>query len=174
MQLSFKSAEIVDETVLHELRTEFQTFAPFPAPLDEAANKAVLRRLLENPNFGKIWLILADGEIAGYAVLTFGFSLERAGQTALIDELYLREQFRRKGIGKLTLDFVGEFCVELSIRAVQLEVERENQAAFSLYQTSGFVDYERHFLTKLINYEARWTNFRACLETVTARKQFNK
>ena len=151
MNVIFRAAEIFDETTLHELRTEFQAFEPFPAPLDERANRAVLRQLLENQNFGKVWLILCAGEAVGYAVLTFGFSLERAGQIALIDELYLREQFRRKGIGKLTLDFINEFCRAASVRAVQLEVEPHNAAALNLYQTNGFVNYERHFLTKLIN-----------------------
>lgn len=151
MNVIFKVAEIAGETVLHFLRTEFQAFEPFPAPLDENANKQVLRQLLENENYGKAWLILCAGEIAGYAVLTFGFSLERAGQTALIDELYLREQFRRKGIGQLTLKFINEFCAALNIRAVQLEVEPHNAAALGLYQTSGFVNHERYFLTKLIN-----------------------
>ncbi len=151
MQLNFKAAELADETVLHQLRQEFQAFEPFPAALSEAANRAVLRQLLENENFGKIWLILCAGETAGYVALTFGFSLERGGQTALIDELYLREQFRRSGIGKLTLEFIGGFCAALNVRAVQLEVEPENAAALGLYQTRGFVDYQRHFLTKLIN-----------------------
>lgn len=151
MNVTFQIAALADETALHELRTEFQAFEPFPAPLDENANKQVLRRLLENENFGKAWLILCDGETAGYIVLTFGYSLEYAGRDALVDELYLREQFRRQGIGKLALKFIAEFCATINIRAVHLEVEHANEAALELYRKSGFVNHERYFLTKWID-----------------------
>jgi len=69
MQIEFKPAEILDEQVLIDLRREFCELEPFPNPLDETTNHAVIRQLIENEQLGKIWLILVDSEAAGYIVL---------------------------------------------------------------------------------------------------------
>lgn len=150
MKIEYKQAAVSDEETLMTLRREFCEHEPFPNPLDEKTNCAVLRRLIENESFGRIWLILVEDEAAGYVVLSFGYSLEYAGRDALIDELFLREKFRGIGIGKRIIAFIEDFCREQNIKAVHLEVERENIAAKSLYHKAGFVDHDRHFLTKWI------------------------
>ncbi|MDQ4120679.1 MAG: GNAT family N-acetyltransferase [Acidobacteriota bacterium] len=150
MDAEFRSATLADEEILINLRRGFCEIETFPNPLDEATNRAVLLQLIENEQFGKIWLILVEGEAAGYIVLAFGYSLEYAGRDALIDELYLREKFRGFGLGKQTLQFVEDYCRSENIRAIHLEVDRTNIAAKTLYHKNGFVDHERHFLTKWI------------------------
>lgn len=150
MKAEFKSADSADKEVLMNLRREFCEFEPFPNPLDETTNCAVLQQLMENERFGKIWLILVEEERAGYVVLTFSYSLEYGGRDALIDELYLREKFRGYGIGKQTIQFIEDYCRAENIKAVHLEVDRTNNAAKALYHKTGFVDHERHFLTKWI------------------------
>ena len=150
MRAKFKSATVSDEEVLMNLRREFCEFESFPNPLDEQTNRRVLRMLIENEQAGRIWMILIEGEAVGYVVLTFGYRLEYAGRDALIDELYLREKFRGFGIGKQTVAFIEEFCRAQNIKTVHLEVDRTNTAAKTLYRQSGFVDHERHFLTKWI------------------------
>jgi diamine N-acetyltransferase len=151
MKAEFKAAIISDEDILMSFRQEFCEHEPFPNPLDEKTNRAVVQQLIENEQFGKIWLISVEGETAGYMVLTFGYSLEYAGRDALIDELYLREKFRGAGVGKQTIVFIEEFCRAENVKAVHLEVERTNVAAKTLYHKTGFVDHERHFLTKWID-----------------------
>jgi diamine N-acetyltransferase len=150
MRAEFKLASTDDAEILFELRREFCEFEPFPNPIDAEIDRVVLRGLLENEQFGKIWLISIESEIAGYIALTFSYSLEYAGRDALIDELYLREQFRGAGIGKQAVQFVEDYCRSENIKAVHLEVERTNKHAKALYHKTGFVDHERHFLTKWI------------------------
>lgn len=150
MRAEFKAATTSDEGILVTLRQEFCEHEPFPNPLDAETDRAILRGLLENERLGKIWLILIEGETAGYIALTFGYSLEYAGRDALIDELYLREQFRAAGIGKQTVQWIENYCRTENIKAVHLEVDRTNDHAKALYHKTGFVDHERHFLTKWI------------------------
>ncbi len=133
-----------------KLRREFCEFESPPNSLDQPTNRAVLQQLIANEQFGKIWLILVDGKTAGYIALTFSYSLEYAGRDALIDELYLREEFRGFGIGKQTIQFIEDYCRAENIKAIHLEVDRTNNAAKALYHKTGFVDHERHFLTKWI------------------------
>lgn len=154
MKIDFRAATNLDQEMLLILRQEFTAEEPFPNPLDAEINQQVLLTLLENQQFGRIWLIECDGETAGYLVLTFGFSLEYSGRNALVDELFVGKQFRGFGAGKQAINFVTDFCRAENIKVIHLEVEQSNQRAQNLYCKSGFVRYERFFLTRWIEPEA--------------------
>src|SRR5688572_21112273 len=85
------------ESVVLELMQEFYPGEGLPYRDDVA--RAALGSLWREPHLGRVCLMRADGNLAGYAVLTFGFSLEFHGRDALIDELYVREPYRGRGFG---------------------------------------------------------------------------
>jgi ribosomal protein S18 acetylase RimI-like enzyme len=118
---------------------------------DETAARRALVELLEDDSRGLAHLILLGGGVAGYLVLTFGFSLEFGGRDAFVDELFVREEFRGRGAGKAALRFAGEVCRARGIRALHLEVERANEGAQGLYRRAGFVDHDRYLLTKWLS-----------------------
>jgi len=60
-------------------------------------------------------------------VLAFGFSFEYKGRDAFIDELFLKEAYRKKGIGGQTMRFVEQQAKELGVHAIHLEVEKSNR-----------------------------------------------
>lgn len=115
---------------------------------DEPAARGALAELLEDDSRGVAHLILLDGEVAGYLVLTFGFSLEFGGRDAFVDELFVREEFRGRGAGKAALRLAEEVCRARGVRALHLEVERANEDAQGLYRRAGFVDHDRYLLTR--------------------------
>lgn len=115
---------------------------------DEAIARRALEELVGDSSLGRVWLIEAEREVAGYAVLAFGFSLEYHGRDAFIDELYLSEAFRGRGLGKRVIAFLESYCREHGIRALHLEVERENTAAQELYRRTGFKENGRFLLSK--------------------------
>jgi len=117
---------------------------------DEAAARRALQTIIDNKNFGRVFLILVADEIAGYAVLTFGFSLEFHGRDAFVDELYLRQERRGQGIGKRALHFLTGVCAAEGVNALHLEVERANTPAQSVYRKFGFEDHDRYLMTKWI------------------------
>ena len=112
--------------------------------------RAALRQILSDVSLGRVWLIESGPEAAGYLVLTLGFSLEFKGRDAFVDEVYLRAEFRGRGLGKRALRFAEEACRELGARALHLEVGRENAAARELYRRSGFTEHDRHLMTKWV------------------------
>ncbi len=95
-----------------------------------------------------VHLIHWDAEVIGYVVLTFGFSLEFHGRAALLDELYVREQFRGRGAGKASLQWIEAICRREGVHAVRLEVERANTHARAVYRQAGYVAHDRYVLTK--------------------------
>jgi ribosomal protein S18 acetylase RimI-like enzyme len=115
---------------------------------DEAVTSRTVHGLLGNADKGQIYLIFLGQQLAGYFALTFCFSLEFHGRFALLDELYLRESFRRQKLGQGVVGFAEGICRQQGITALRLEVGRENQAALSLYRNSGFAEESRHLMTK--------------------------
>jgi ribosomal protein S18 acetylase RimI-like enzyme len=111
---------------------------------EEEVALLALRELLSDKALGRIWLIRHDSVPIGYVVLTFGYSLKFGGRDAFLDELYIQESFRGRGIGTKTLALVEAAAKSTGIRALHLEVERENRRAQRFYRSQGFEDRE-HF-----------------------------
>lgn len=136
----------------HEIPTLLEMMREFYSQqemsFDEPTASMAINKVLNNPDLGQIYLIFRGTELAGYFALTFCFSLEFHGRFALFDELYLREPFRRQKLGKAVVAFAEELCKKAGIKAMRLEVGRENQGAQSLYQAAGFKVDERNLMTK--------------------------
>jgi ribosomal protein S18 acetylase RimI-like enzyme len=72
------------------------------------------------------------------------------GRDAFVDEFYLLPEYRGHGWGRKTMSFVEEASQSLNIRALHLEVVRQNSAALQVYRKLGFKDRESRFLSKWI------------------------
>ena len=148
MDLHFEIATSEDTETLITFIREYYAYDKHP--FDEAALRPALDAIVREPAFGRVWLI-QDGDLAiGYVVLTLGYSLEYLGRDAFVDELYVRESHRGQGVGARALAFVEDVCRQLGVRALHLEVERENTRAYYLYSKSGFRDQQRYLMTKRI------------------------
>jgi len=149
MDVNFIHAELSNAETLLVLMREFYEYEELP--FNESAARKALTQILTDESLGKVWLIQRDKEIAGYVVLTLGFSLEFQGRDAFIDEIYLRADFRGQGIGKYALQFLEDECRRLDVKALHLEVERKNEIAQAVYRKNGFADHDRYLMTKRIN-----------------------
>jgi ribosomal protein S18 acetylase RimI-like enzyme len=118
---------------------------------DETSARDALAQLLADDSRGAAHLLLLGAETAGYVVVTFGFSLEFRGRDAFIDELFVKEEFRGRGLGTAAVRFAEGFCREHGVRALHLEVGRDNTAAQAVYRRAGFRDHDRYLLTKWID-----------------------
>ncbi len=114
----------------------------------EARARSAVEAMLADPSAGAIWLIEHDGGRVGYCVLGMAFSLEFHGRTAFLDELYVREAWRGKGIGAQALRFVEQECRSRGLHTLRLEVERSNRRARRVYERAGFFLHDRDIMTK--------------------------
>jgi ribosomal protein S18 acetylase RimI-like enzyme len=110
-----------------------------------------LDRLLASDDLGRVWLVEAAGEIAGYAVLTFGYDLEFAGRDAFLTELYLCPAARGRGLGRQVLGAIEQAAATLGIKAIHLMVRPENSAAVALYLAAGYASPPRTMLSKTLS-----------------------
>lgn len=79
--------------------------------------------------------ILENGDIQGYAMIAKSFSTEFGKPCIWIEDIYIKEEFRGLGIGRLFFDFITEKNPGCLFR---LEVEEENTPAVALYKKCGF------------------------------------
>ena len=153
MAADFKRATVADTETLLVLLREF--YAHEGIAFDEAIARPALLGILQNEAYGRAFLICLGEELAGYCVLTLGYSLEFRGVDAIVDELYLREAYRGRGLGKQALEFLAACCAELGVQAMHLVVERANTRARAVYREFGFVNYDREMMTKWLEPAAR-------------------
>jgi ribosomal protein S18 acetylase RimI-like enzyme len=121
---------------------------PEPRPFDEAQRRAIFDRFVRDSTYGKAWLIVCDGKYVGYVVLTVSFSFEYRGYDAFIDELYIAKEYRRRGLGRLAMEFVEVAAAELGVNAIHLEVSHGNDPAIGLYRRVGYSSNQRYLMTK--------------------------
>ncbi len=117
---------------------------------DAGATGSAVRELLENPALGKIWLLRSGQTTAGYLIAIIGFGVEFGGRYVLLDELFIRPEFRGNGRWRQGFGEVEEWAAANGIAAMRLEVNHHNAKAKSLYLGYGFTDDERSILTKRI------------------------
>ncbi|NER78181.1 MAG: GNAT family N-acetyltransferase [Leptolyngbya sp. SIO1D8] len=115
----------------------------------EVERESVIRKLLQNPEFGGIWLIYSCDELTGYIAICRGYSLEFGGFDAFIDEFFIKEKFRGKGIGTKVLEIIKLEAKKLEIKALHLEVARDNHSAQKLYRKVGFEARDKYMLMSL-------------------------
>ena len=147
--ITFKTLTLSDIETVVSMMQEFYAIDNYPMDID--VSKALFQEFISNENLGKAWLIFSDNEIIGYVILTFIFSFEYQGRIAFLDELYLNENARGKGIGSQAIQFVVEESKKLALQLIYLEIENHNQNAQKLYIASGFELHNR----KLMAYKTR-------------------
>jgi ribosomal protein S18 acetylase RimI-like enzyme len=116
---------------------------------DETRIKDAFIPLLSNAQLGVVILIEAEGKITGYAVLTWGWSIESGGREGLIDEIYVRE--RNSGLGAALLEEVLRIAKEFEVKVIFLETELANERVRNFYQRHGFHKEDSIWLSHAIS-----------------------
>lgn len=135
---------------LDELMPLVQEYHAFEGiHMSETARREAVGRLLADPGLGSVWAIGVECGWVGYIALTWGYSIEFRGRDAFIDEFFIREPWRGRGLGTRTLAEVRDQAAGLGLAGLHLEIARDNRAARNLYRHLGFELRERYSLMSL-------------------------
>ncbi len=102
----------------------------------ETRTRRAFAGLLAEPRWGAVLLAELDGVAIGYAVVTFGYSIESGGVEALLDELYL--DVRGQGLGSIVLARVLAEARSRGAQRLFLETEAANERARAFYRRHRF------------------------------------
>jgi GNAT superfamily N-acetyltransferase len=103
---------------------------------------AAVGALISDPSKGTIFVAFAPDAI-GIAVLAYTWTLEHGGLVAWLDELFVRPEYRGRGVGRSLLRRVLEGARAAGCRAIELEVDSEHARVETLYRREGFVPLPR-------------------------------
>src|SRR5512133_1162383 len=120
METYFRPATVEDIPGLLLMMETFYAIDCYPFNRDKTENN--LTDFMGSEDLGRLWMIELEDMNIGYCALTFGFSFEFGGRIALLDEIFIEENYRNKGIGRKLIRFVQEKASLLGIKTILMEV----------------------------------------------------
>lgn len=141
---TFKSLETSQIETITQMMQDFYAIDNYP--IDIEVSKKLFQEFISDEKLGKSWLIYSAENLVGYVILTYVFSFEYKGRIAFLDELYIKVDYRGKGIGKQTIDFIKKQASNQNVKLIYLEVENHNQNAQKLYLANDFEVHNRKLL----------------------------
>lgn len=104
---------------------------------DCARVESGLLPLLRDDSRGQVWVAEDDdGGLAGYAVVTWSWSLESGGLDCILDEIYVHK--KGEGFGSLLLRRAVDEAAAIGAAAMFLETEAPNDGARRFYARHDF------------------------------------
>jgi len=100
--------------------------------------RAALSPLLEGSPHGAVWFIGPKMAPVGYIAASFGWSIELGGMDGFIDEFWVREAVRGRGMGTEVLGALIKTLHQAGVMALHLEVSASNDSAARIYRRAGF------------------------------------
>lgn len=111
-------------------------------PVPEKNRENTFNELMRSEDYAQCYILEYENKPVGFALLAKTFSQEVGGIVIWIEELYVLDEYRGRGLGKEFFSFVEENIPNSRLR---LEIEPDNQRAKKLYESLGFrvLDYKQ-------------------------------
>ena len=122
------------ESVIAMMRVFYASDAVFTNGSEEIFRRDVDECVGDSP-FAEGYVLEEEGAIVGYGMLAKSFSTEFGKPCVWIEDIYVKEEYRGKGLGRAFLTFVSEKYGDCLLRR---EVEKENARAYRTYLANGF------------------------------------
>jgi GNAT superfamily N-acetyltransferase len=97
-----------------------------------------LRRIVEAPERGRIFVARIDGEIVGMVSLLFTISTAEGEPVCWLEDMVVRPEQRGKGLGSRLLQYAVHYAKANGFVRITLLTDRTNENAVRLYQRHGF------------------------------------
>lgn len=117
---------------------------------DAAHQENAVTPLLEGSPYGAIWLIGPRKAPVGYIAVTFGWSIEFGGLDGIVDELFIRPTVRGRGMGSEALNGLSLALRDNGVRALHLEVKRDDISTQRFYTRAKFASRETYMFMSLV------------------------
>ena len=131
-----------DRDAYIEMAREFYHSDAVLHPIPDEYFVRTVEEAIRSDAYREIFLLECGGETAGYGQTAKTFSQEAGGYVWWIEEVYIREKFRSRGLGREFFRYLEEQKGK-EVTRLRLEVEKENTRAVSLYERLGYevLDY---------------------------------
>lgn len=105
--------------------------------------KSYFNELLNDKDI-EVLVITLDEKIVGYSIIRYveikNIDLLRDRYYAYIDEICIRENFRRQGLGKMLFEYIYSLVKNNAADSLELGVWRFNKEAVEFYKAMGMIE----------------------------------
>lgn len=129
----------VDRQNVDEFLRLIQAFADFEhleGP-NEAARLRLVRDLASDPPMVEAYLAILDGNAIGFATVYFTYSTFLAKPTLFLEDIFVLERHRKKGIGSQLFSFCAQLAKERGCGRMEWTALDWNVGAHSFYERMG-------------------------------------
>jgi GNAT superfamily N-acetyltransferase len=106
-------------------------------PPDKSARKRLLKDAFSKKQLFKILLAEIDSQAIGYAFYFFTYSSFKARRTLYLEDIFIAENFRNRGIGKLFFTELIKIAKKNKCRGMEWIVLDWNSNAIKFYDKLG-------------------------------------
>lgn len=133
-----------DREIYLALAKEFYSSPAVSHTLPDEHFSRTFDEAMRSDDYVGLFMLIADGEVCGYAATAKTFTQEAGGTVIWLEELYVRPAFRSHGLGREFFAFMER---ELPAARYRLEVESGNERAKALYARLGYkqMPYEQMY-----------------------------
>ncbi|SJM90777.1 GNAT family N-acetyltransferase [Crenothrix polyspora] len=141
--ITIRQAVLSDIEALIPLFDGYRQFYGRPSDIP-----AVREFLLARFNHGEsvLFIALQDNNPVGFAQLYPSFSSVSLARTFVLNDLFVHEQARRKGLASKLMSAAVEFASILGAVRISLSTATTNEIAQALYQSAGWKRDEQFFV----------------------------
>jgi ribosomal protein S18 acetylase RimI-like enzyme len=105
---------------------------------DYQKQKSGLEKIIENPEIGEILILKIDSKIAGMVSLLYSISTALGGKVAILEDMVIDEQYRKRSFGKALLDEAIMHAKRNDCLRITLLTDFDNDIAIRFYKQKGF------------------------------------
>lgn len=124
-----------------EMCKKFYTSNAVLHPIPDSFIETTADEILAGSVFARGLIFEEGGEAVGYALLSFTYSNEVGGMVVFVEEIFIKEEHRGKGLAKEFFHWLFE-SYEGKAKRYRLEVSRDNERVCKLYRAMGFSELE--------------------------------
>jgi len=125
-----------DKTVFMAMAKAFYSSKAVAHDIDVKIIETTFNTAINEPHLIRAFIIEDDGTPVGFALTSFYYATEVGGIVVLLEDLYLDETCRGKGLGSKFIEFMEKEYP--AAKRFRLEVAEENTRAIGLYKTLGY------------------------------------
>ncbi|WP_372776285.1 N-acetyltransferase family protein [Mangrovibacterium sp.] len=106
--------------------------------LDETVLSAGVRAVFDDPGKGSYYVCEIDGQLVASLLTTFEWSDWRNGTVLWIQSVYVKPEFRKKGIYSSMYQHIQKLVAhDENLKGIRLYAEKSNHRAHRVYEKSG-------------------------------------
>jgi ribosomal protein S18 acetylase RimI-like enzyme len=101
--------------------------------IDKEKNRKHLQMIMDNEELGKLFLLQDEYTYVGFSTIYYSFSSRIAEKIAILNDLYVLDTYRGKGLGKKLLEHCFIYLKSRGIKTVRWTTRDDNVVAQKLY-----------------------------------------